>query len=144
MPNESSQFHDISRRCCHCEWSLHVYGSTAIEKTLGSFPANVPNTTFWPPSFISLPGFLSKPACRSENMHTSRACAFFQRAIISLVMTFLIGGRLLDGRGVRLFLFGFAAERERAAIGSGLLLRVSRETSRCSPASKNNGIEAMA
>ena len=66
------------------------------------------HATFWPPSLISLAGFLSKPACRSEIMHTSKACAFFERAIISLVMTF--GGRLLDGRGgVRLFLLGFAA-----------------------------------
>ena len=46
-------------------------------------------------------------ACRSEIMYTSKTSAFFQRAIISLVMTF--GGRLLDGRGVRLFLLGFAA-----------------------------------
>ena len=65
------------------------------------------HATFWPPSLISLAGFLSKPACRSEIMHTSKTSAFFQRAIISLVMTF--GGRLLDGRGVRLFLLGFAA-----------------------------------
>ena len=68
------------------------------------------HATFWPPS-LSLAAFLSKPACRSEIMHTSKACAFFERAIISLVMTF--GGRLLDGRGgVRLFLLGFAALKE--------------------------------
>ena len=49
-------------------------------------------------------------------MHTAKARAFFQRATISLAMTFLIGGRLLDGRGVRLFLFtGRSADATESA-----------------------------
>ena len=64
------------------------------------------HATFWPPYLISLAGFLKNHACRSEFMYTAKTSVFFQRANISLVMTF--GGRLLDGRGVRLFLLGFA------------------------------------